>query len=210
MITRALIAEGRPIVRSVLRSLLDAEADVQIAGEVPTAWQAVELSRTLRPNVIVIDLPVPATNTLAAIAELCNPGNESQPIVIVLSMHCERQFVDQALQAGARAYVLKNHAFEELLPAIRAAMQGEIFISPALIENLVGERLGTAGAMPAAGETTGTPQPWVSSGEATHALRRTLVERMRSRIVAELTAHFQKTTQSGDRRIAILPEEKTC
>jgi DNA-binding NarL/FixJ family response regulator len=105
-------------------------SDFEVVGKVTNGIAMVEEASRLRPDVIVTDLAMPGLTGIEASREALRttPG---VPIV-VLTMHIERRFVEDALSAGVRGYVHKLTAGEDLIPAMRCALKGETFVSPAL------------------------------------------------------------------------------
>ena len=131
---RLVIADDHPVVRSGLKLLLDAEDGFTVvaeAGEVETARRMVALHR---PNVLVIDLNMPGELSLPAIPELAR-----QTAVVVLTMQNDPAFAREALQAGARGYVLKEAADVELVQAVRAAAEGGTYLNPGLGARIAAE-----------------------------------------------------------------------
>ena len=123
-----LIVDDHQIIREGLRSLLEHEADIKVVGDASTGRAAVKLAGELWPDVIVMDVGMPDLNGIDATRQI-NAAFPS-PRVIALSMHADRRFATEMLKAGARGYVLKEAAFEELAAAIRAVMDGKVFLSP--------------------------------------------------------------------------------
>jgi DNA-binding NarL/FixJ family response regulator len=128
---RVLLAEDHESVRQGLRVLLEAHADIEIAGEASTGRAAVEQARALRPDVVVLDLSMPEMNGLAAARAI----KEVRPdaAIVALTRHSEEAYVQELLRAGASGYVLKQSAFDQLLQAIRAVARGERYLDPTLI-----------------------------------------------------------------------------
>jgi RNA polymerase sigma factor (sigma-70 family) len=126
--TTVLIADDHQIVRQGLRSLLDSHPDLSVVGEAADGRAAIEMARQLKPDVVVMDVGMPDLNGIDATRQVSSLANAPQ--VVALSMHADRRFAGEMLRAGAKAYVLKESAFEELASAIREAMQGKVFLSP--------------------------------------------------------------------------------
>jgi two-component system response regulator NreC len=136
---RLVIADDHAVVRAGLRMVLDAEPDLEVvaeAGEVDTARRMVAAHR---PDVLVLDLNMPGPPSLGAIPELAQ-----QTAIVVLTMQNDPAFARQALQDGARGYVLKEAADAELVGAVRAAAEGRTYLNPEL-----GARLAAAPPEPA-------------------------------------------------------------
>jgi DNA-binding NarL/FixJ family response regulator len=125
---RVLLAEDHLIVAEGLKSLLAAEFD--LAGAVEDGRALVETTRRLRPDVIVADISMPQLNGIEALEKLRREGLDTP--VVFLTMHREVAYARRALEAGAAGYVLKHSAASELLQALRAALEGGTFVSPAL------------------------------------------------------------------------------
>jgi DNA-binding NarL/FixJ family response regulator len=130
MTTRALLVEDHTLVRSGVRALLDAAQDVDVVGEAADGREAVELCRTLKPDLVLMDVAMPGLNGIEAARQVL-AGN-APPRIIMLSMHATRQYVYESLKAGVQGYVLKDAAFSELLIAIKTVMAGRTHLSPQL------------------------------------------------------------------------------
>lgn len=125
---RVLIADDHKVVAQGLKSMLAAEFD--LVGVVADGEAMVEAARTLRPDVIVADVSMPVLNGIDALAKLRREGLAIP--VVFLTMHNQPGYARRALEAGAAGYVLKLAAPEELVQAIRAALDGGTFVSPSL------------------------------------------------------------------------------
>ncbi len=131
---RILLADDHTIVRQGLRKLLE-QAGYQVVAEASDGRQALQLARTLRPDVCIVDLSMPLLNGLDVVHQITRLDERTR--TILLTMHAERQYAMHALKAGARGYVLKTQAGEDLLKAIVAVTQGQVYLSPAVAEVLV-------------------------------------------------------------------------
>jgi DNA-binding NarL/FixJ family response regulator len=132
MALRLLLADDHPIFRAGVRSLLDTQKGVEIVADVSDGLGAVEAARTQKPDVVVIDVSMPGMNGLDATLRITAEAPEVK--VLCLSMHSDRRFVDAALRSGARGYLLKECALEELVSAIHAVVAGQIYVSPRLAD----------------------------------------------------------------------------
>lgn len=126
---RILLADDHQIVREGLKRCLAEESSWQVVGEAANGQEAVDLTETLRPDVVVMDIGMPRMNGIEATLRICR---NTPAKVIVLSAHSDRQFVAEMLRAGASGYLLKNSAFKELTEAIRSVAAGRKFLSPAI------------------------------------------------------------------------------
>jgi DNA-binding NarL/FixJ family response regulator len=150
---RAVIADDHDVVRSGLRSLLVA-AGIQVVGEASNGREAVERSRELKPDVVVMDISMPELNGLEAtrqiIAEL--PGTE----VLILTMHQAEELVRQVLDTGARGYMLKSDAARELVMAVQALRQHQPFLTTKISEMVLSGYLRKNANPPSMTPTGGT------------------------------------------------------
>jgi DNA-binding NarL/FixJ family response regulator len=135
-----LLVDDHSLVRRGFRRLLEDEPDIQVMGEASDGEEAIKLARSLKPRVIVMDCALPGINGLQATRKILQFAPET--LVLMLSMHTEDTWVRQALDAGARGYVLKNAMDLELGSAIRRIVKGETVIDGQLStqETLKGER----------------------------------------------------------------------
>jgi DNA-binding NarL/FixJ family response regulator len=125
---RVLLGDDHRIVREGLRTLLDKEPDIEVVGEAEDGRSTVELTKNLRPHVVVMDVTMPHLNGIYATRQITEemPGVK----VLSLSMHAHPWFVERMLNAGATGYLLKDCAFEELARAIRTVFSGKTYLSP--------------------------------------------------------------------------------
>ena len=125
-----LLVDDHTLVRRGFRRILEDEPDIRVAGEAGDGLQAIKLADELRPKVIVMDCAMPGMNGLEATRQIL--GRQPQALVLMLSMHPEETLVRQALEAGARGYVLKNAVDLELGAAIRRVANGETVLDSQL------------------------------------------------------------------------------
>jgi DNA-binding NarL/FixJ family response regulator len=135
-----LLVDDHSLVRRGFRRILEDEPDITVAGEAGDGAEAVRLARELQPQVVVMDCAMPKMNGLEATRKILE--KQPQTLVLMLSMHPEETLVRQALDAGARGYVLKNAVDLELGAAIRRVVAGETVLDSQLRRpaTLKGER----------------------------------------------------------------------
>ena len=135
-----LLVDDHSLVRRGFRRMLEDEPDIRVVGEASDGKEAIELTRSLKPQVVVMDCALPEINGLQATRKIL--AFAPVTLVLMLSMHTEDTWVRQAMDAGARGYVLKNAMDLELGTAIRRIVNGETVLDPQLSpkENLKGER----------------------------------------------------------------------
>ncbi len=125
-----LLVDDHSLVRRGFRRLLEDESDIVVAGEASDGAQAVELASTLQPDVTVMDCALAGSNGLNATRDILR--NNPQAKVLMLSMHSEETWVQQALDAGAKGYILKNAMDLDLGAAIRRVAAGEVVLDARL------------------------------------------------------------------------------
>jgi DNA-binding NarL/FixJ family response regulator len=130
---RVLIADDHKMLREGLRALLEErKTEFECVGEAEDGLQAIHMAKELHPDIVIMDIVMPHLNGVAATREIKAASPETK--VIVLSMHANRVYVLQVLQAGASGYLLKESAFEELTAALQAASRGEMYLSSGISE----------------------------------------------------------------------------
>ena len=125
---RVLLADDHIVMRAGLRALLDRQPNLEVVGECENGRETVELAGSLRPDVVVMDVGMPGLNGIEATKTIVN--RHSITAVVILSMHADEAYVMRALNAGARAYLLKDSAAADLISAIQAVSQNKSFFSP--------------------------------------------------------------------------------
>lgn len=128
---RIVLADDHPIVLDGLRNLIRAEPDFALVGEAASGLSALKIVREQRPDVAVLDISMPELNGIVLSRRLA--GEMPALKLLVLTLHEDRAYLNQALEAGVRGYVLKRSAVENLVQAIRAVMVGGLYIDPAIV-----------------------------------------------------------------------------
>ena len=135
LLTRILIADDHPIVRSGLRRVLDAQPDLRVVADAVDGAEAVEKALAEDVDLAILDVSMPRMTGLQAATELSKRKPEIR--LLMLSMYDSEQYLFEALRAGASGYVLKSGADEDIVAACRAAMRGESFLYPSAVNTLV-------------------------------------------------------------------------
>jgi DNA-binding NarL/FixJ family response regulator len=130
MAIRVLLADDHQLLRQCLRSMLAADAEIEVVGEAENGRQAVEQVRQLAPDVVVMDVSMPDLNGVDATRQVKERSPNVQ--VLALSAHSDRRFVTSVLAAGAAGYLLKDCAFDELCRAIHTVARKQVYLSPAI------------------------------------------------------------------------------
>src|SRR6266576_2512631 len=129
-----LLAEDHQIVREGFRSLLKHERDIEVVGEAETGRQAVQLTKKLRPAVVVMDIAMPLLNGLEATRQIRKDFPETK--VLILSAHSDDAYVEQVTELGAAGFLLKQTSSDVLATAIREVQKGNKFFSPTISKRL--------------------------------------------------------------------------
>jgi len=129
-----LLAEDHNIVREGFRSLLKHERDIEVVGEAETGRQAVQLTRKLRPAVVVMDIAMPLLNGLEATRQIREGVPDTK--VLILSAHSDHAYVEQVAVSGAVGFLLKQTSSDVLARAIREVHNGNTFFSPSISKRI--------------------------------------------------------------------------
>ncbi len=132
---RVLLVDDHPAIRMGLTALIDAESDLEVCGEAEDVVQAIDEIKVLHPDIAVVDLTLTNSSGLDLIKNI--QGQAHAVPILVLSMHDEALFAEQALRAGAQGYIIKREAMSEVLMALRKILQGEIYLSTQMTTRLL-------------------------------------------------------------------------
>lgn len=134
---RILLADDHPIFRYGLRAVLASDPETELVGEAGSGEEAVELTRRLRPDVVLMDITMPGLNGVEATRRILAefPGTN----ILIVTMYDDSASVLAALRAGARGYLIKGTDREELLRAVRAAAAGHAILSPVAAQHLTSQ-----------------------------------------------------------------------
>lgn len=134
---RILIADDHPIVRRGLSSLIEVKPGMELVGEAADGVEAVEMARSLKPDVILLDMVMPRKSGLEAINDIKQENPDAR--ILVITSFAEDDKVFPAIKAGALGYLLKDSGPEALLQAIRDVYRGESSLHPAVARKLIRE-----------------------------------------------------------------------
>lgn len=198
-----LIADDHKLLRAGLKALLERQ-DITVVGEAGDGRSAVLMARELRPAVVIMDVSMPHMNGIDATTRVLEAVPDTR--VLALSMHADRRFVMQILDAGASGYLLKDSAVEELGLAVRTLAGGQVYLSPGIARAVVETFLNRSpGAQPTKSTTLSTRErevlQLIAEGRPTAEIaaalnvsvktveshRKNIMDKLALRSVAELT-----------------------
>jgi len=139
MSVRVLIADDQDLVRAGLRMLVDAEDDLEVAGEAVDGEEALRAARRLRPDLVLMDIRMPRLDGLAATRRLLEDGGAGgeAPRVLVLTTFDRNEYVYEALRAGASGFLLKDMPGPQLVAGLRAVAGGDALLAPAVTRRMI-------------------------------------------------------------------------
>lgn len=141
MTIRVIIVDDQAMVRAGFAALLSAQADIDVVGEAPDGRQGVAAARTLRPDVVLMDVRMPEMDGLAAAREILAPppGVVHRPKVLMLTTFDIDDYVYEALRAGASGFLLKDAPPADLISAVRVVASGEALLAPSVTRRLIAD-----------------------------------------------------------------------
>ncbi len=140
---RVLLADDHTLVRAGIRGLLQKLEGVEVVGEAGDGHEALRLAEALRPDVVLLDVGMPALNGLEVAGRLA--ALDSAIRVVILTMHTSEEYVLRALRAGCAGYLVKASAVSELEIAVRAVARGETYLSPVVSKRVVDDYVSRTG-----------------------------------------------------------------
>ena len=135
MAIRLLIADDHGVLRAGLRALLDAEPDLQVVGEAADGDASLRLTRTLQPDIVLMDINMPGCDGLETTRRLKQRSPDVH--VLVLTAHEDQGLLQEAIRVGADGYIVKRAAESELVNAIRAVLRGDLYVHPSMTRALL-------------------------------------------------------------------------
>ena len=137
MTIRVIIADDQSIVRAGLSTILNGQPDIEVIGQAADGREAVALAHELRPDVCLFDIRMPNLDGIEATRLLAGPGINDPIAVVVITTFDTDEYIHGALKAGARGFLLKGAAPDQLIQAIHAAVQGDALIDPGITARLL-------------------------------------------------------------------------
>ncbi len=132
---RILVVDDHPIFRQGIAQLINREADLVVCAEAETSRDALKAIEQTHPNLAIIDITLKGTNGIELIKSI--KAQKPDIPVLVISMHDESLYAERALRAGARGYVMKEVAADQVMTALRKVLGGEIYVSPTISSNMI-------------------------------------------------------------------------
>ncbi len=136
MITLVL-ADDHQLFRLGLKQLIERQSELKVVGEAATGLEAVSVVRDVQPDIVLMDISMPDLNGIEATRRIVENGGTCR--VIILSMHSDRRYIHEALRAGAKGYLLKDAAPEELVRAVQRVMRGQFYLSAQINEQVISD-----------------------------------------------------------------------
>jgi two-component system response regulator NreC len=136
---KVLIADDHAIVRTGLRTLLQAEPSLELVGEATGGYEAIELLEETRPDVLLLDISMPDLDGITVLKQIKTRFSDLR--ILILTIHEDQAMLREAIRAGASGYILKRAAESELISAINIIMRGDMYIDPAMMRELLDESI---------------------------------------------------------------------
>ncbi|HHU63018.1 MAG TPA: response regulator transcription factor [Clostridiales bacterium] len=134
---RVLIADDHSLVRKGLKQILELEKDFEVIGQAADGRQAIEMTTSLKPDVVLMDINMPIINGLKAIKML--KENNTSARIIVLTIHEDKEYLLETIRMGAAGYIMKDAEVEHLIEAIKMVYRGKIYIQSNLTSDIIKE-----------------------------------------------------------------------
>jgi DNA-binding NarL/FixJ family response regulator len=143
---RVILADDHRLFRAGLRSILEAQPGIEVVGEAVDGQATLTCVAATPADILLLDISMPGLNGIETLRRLAAQGGNIK--VIVLSMHSDRYFISESFKAGARGYLLKDSAIQELVKGIRTVMKGDVYLSSTIAGILVSDYANLAAASP--------------------------------------------------------------
>ena len=181
-----LLADDHAVLRAGLRLLLAGQADLAVVGEAATGIETLTLAEKYQPDLILLDVSMPALGGLDALPMLRKLAPDAR--ILILTMYDDPEYLRQALQSGASGYVLKKAADTELLSAIRAVLRGEVYVHPSMTRVLLEDLLPPS--------EPGLPNSWETLSDREKDVLRQVALGYTSAEIAEMLNLSAKTVET--------------
>ena len=147
---RILLVDDQALVRAGFRMILDAEPDMEVVGEASDGREAIDQVRSLRPDVVLMDIRMPELDGLEAARRILATTGDDAPKILMLTTFDLDEYVYEALRAGASGFLLKDTPPEQLVDAIRVVAGGDALLSPSITRRVISEFVKGSGPKPQA------------------------------------------------------------
>ncbi len=184
---RVLLADDHAVLRSGLRLLLTSQNEFEVVGEASSGIETLSLAEELQPDLILLDLSMPALGGLEALPTLRKIVPSTR--ILILTMHDDPQYLRQALKNGASGYVLKKAVDAELLSAMRSVLRGEVYVHPSMTRILLEDMLPEA-------QSTNKNDSWGSLSDREQAVLKMVALGHTSAEIAEQLSLSAKTVET--------------
>jgi DNA-binding NarL/FixJ family response regulator len=181
------LADDHRMVREGFRLLLETQPDIKVVGEVGNGREAVRQAIKLAPDIILMDIAMPELNGIEATRQIIEARSTAK--IIILSMYSTTQHIFQALKAGAKGYILKESAGDDIIKAVRAVHSGKTFLCDEITEMVVGDYIEKR-------EGTISDDPLSRLSTREREVLQLLVEGKSNTKIAELLFLSQKTVET--------------
>jgi DNA-binding NarL/FixJ family response regulator len=188
-----LLVDDQDLIRRGLHALLTTDPDIQVVGEASNGQEAIALVADLQPDVVLMDIRMPVMDGVAGTREICQryPGTK----VLVLTTFNDREYVSQALQAGASGYLLKDTPFEELVQAIQLIHKGYTQIGPGLVAKDLSSPL-VQQSSGAASQPTDRAEIWLTLSDREQEIVSLITKGYSNREIAQSLHIAEKTVKN--------------
>lgn len=189
---KIVLADDHVLVRKGIRAMLESDAEMEVVGEASNGQEALEAARTLKPDILVLDIRMPQMDGLEAAARVKEyaPGTKA----VILSMHDSEEYVLEALNADAYGYLLKDTDKEEFLKALRAVHGGSKYYTGA-VSHVLANRLLQGGQRSTRREETSAADPYSLSKREKQILRM-VIDGKHNKEIAEALEKSQRTVET--------------